>query len=198
MIRFIHIPKTAGQSITTWLEENEVSFLLGRGKKFIKGRDKYKDVHQMSVNYILENVPRFAVVRNPYDRFVSYYNYISKVSSPDRWNITFEEFVLDKEIEITTRIPSPWKPQNLWVCDNQGNVIVDNILYFENLEEELQNLFKINNPLSRINVSNSTNYKDYYNEELQSTIYNHFKEDFEIFNYSESIDLRHPTRRSSI
>jgi len=187
MIRFIHIPKTAGQTISTWLENNEVEFILGEGKIHVKGRYKYKHVHKQSRFYTNENFPKFAIVRNPYDRFVSYYTYILKQTN-NKWDISFEEFVQDKSIEVPTKIPSPWILQKDWVVDENDNMLVENIFYFENLENEIQKFFKLDVSLPKINVSRSnTNYKEYYKNDLKNIIFDRFEEDFKFFNYDREL-----------
>lgn len=187
MIRFIHIPKNGGTTVKRWLERNNIEFVLGRQKKWCAEREKikYKGTHRKAINWVDEGIPKFAVVRNPYSRFVSYYTYALK-TDPD-WGVSFEEFVADKKIDVPVNVPNQWFLQKSWLVDSLGNIIVDHIFHLENLEPDIQKFFNVNDPIKEENVSRIENYQSYYTEETKKIIYEHFKEDFKLFNYVSKI-----------
>ena len=80
-LRFIHIPKTGGTSVRKFLLDNDIQFYYGHEPKQV-GRHRYASVWKDEESY------KFTIVRNPYARTVSYYNY----TTTKEWNPTFEEF----------------------------------------------------------------------------------------------------------
>lgn len=179
MIRFIHIPKNGGQSITKWFQENQ--FDVKVGKNFLKKNPKY--IHRKARSWEHENISMFTIVRNPYTRTVSYYNYFKRIKP--ELSFTFEEFVKEK-IKSQTKIPSPWTLQKEWVVNDNDEVIVKDIIKYENMESGLTKLFKTKCSLPSKNVSTyDRNYKKYYTDKLQELVYNELKEDFLFFNYSQ-------------
>ena len=179
MIRFIHIPKTGGISVVKWLKNTDIHFKVGRPCP-----DGFGKIHS-TASYWKERHPKkeinmFSIVRNPFTRLVSYYRYIK--SYDKNLDLSWEEFVYNK---TTFCKHKPWMTQTEYICDVNKKIIVNKILYFENLENELQNFFKINIPLSIENITNTKNinyYESYYkNQDIVSIVKEHFRDDFEKF-----------------
>lgn len=181
MIRFIHIPKTAGTSVVNWMTKNNITFKLGRYSE----KKGYTKTHSTALfwknKYPKKETYMFSVVRNPYTRLVSYYRYIKKVDP--NFLLTWDEFVDTKYNLFDFHFP--WTTQIHYVGDKKNNIIVNKIIYFENLENDLQHFFKIYKQLPSKNVTNSTNI-DYMNtyykcNNLKSIVEEHFKIDFDTF-----------------
>lgn len=173
---FIHVPKTGGSSIAAALGHKirgPVDTELGH--MFAKtARDEYgRDPKQM-----------FAVVRNPYDRAVSLYGQLVKgnhVMTPE----LVQDFWKDD------RIPTGKHPDYGYVPLPQTNFlydgdkkIVDTLLRFEYLEQEILEMFGVPIPHQNKNkCRRDADYRVYYNDELQETIYRHYRADFDNFGY---------------
>lgn len=80
--------------------------------------------------------------------------------------------------------------QHYWLCDD-NNKLYDNIKIFK-LEDYDENYDKIAENIGltidkkRENVSSNTvnkSYRKHYDDDLKEFVYNHFKRDFELFNY---------------
>ena len=184
---FLHIPKTAGFSIMYHINpKHYFGHVFGRNYPQ-KYRSKIK-----------------TIVRNPYDRAVSAYFFIKKGgfrNTKEYLEIgkkysTFESWILDglkKEMlywSVENYLMEPVMLQNEWLCDKNNKLILDlqNIGRFENLDQNVNRLFGINN-LQTLNKTEHMNWKEYYkNEKIKDKIYEYYKKDFEILNYPKEIN----------
>ena len=166
-ITFIHIPKTAGSSITRYLNH----------LKLQNGVDLNNHIFSSEI----ENPApiTFTVVRNPWDRVVSMYMFIKQYTSQLQ-KCEFSDFVL---CEVKTigfgRLLST--PQVRWIEPG-----VTHILRFENLEEDfkiIQDIFQCYKPLCKENKTEHDHYRTYYNDETRQAVAEIFKEDIEAFGY---------------
>lgn len=182
---FIHIPKTAGTSITN----------------VIKGR-KILDTHAHAsevVKYIDDNWSDyffFSFVRHPFDRLISFYKFQCMRRDLD-W--TFEYWYwqrfkapLGAEYNQTPPgqrvVPNVRKPQVWWLTDEiYGHWLVDRIGYFETLHDYLQvfsSSIVAHTNLPHHQKTPSQNPRSHYmTERIAEQIYNDFIEDFRAFNY---------------
>lgn len=182
---FIRIPKTASTSIITALEMEHNDHIT-----WIESFENNKDY----LHYI-----KFAVVRNPWDRFVSEYFFIKMVINCYHdsihngksinplynrlENLSFKDFVLDFYNNPTFYCDySHYTPQYKFICDDNMNVMVDLILRYENLEEDIKKIDR-DIVLPKINVSEHLPYRYYYDNETKIIIGEIYKKDIEIFGY---------------
>lgn len=142
---FVHIPKTAGQSIEQvflnlhgldWQSRSEL--LLRANNDPELGPPRLAHLHAseyVRYGYLSEDQFRdwfsFAVVRNPWDRLVSLYHYLG---FNDR--CTFNYFVQNVFLQYLVG-PLRWfvGPQYEFVCDENKQLLVDQVIYFEQLEQ---------------------------------------------------------------
>ena len=200
---FIHIPKTAGTSIEKVLIDYKLN-INGDLKKWYGNVNKYELDHS-TIHYLINNCKyynqkyiKFCVVRNPYERLVSEYNYCKRYKSRFIKNInTFEDFVfelrdrfnivLDNE-EKNHYLISHYLPQYKFT-HIKNECKIDVILRFENLNKDWNKICKIINKDIKLIKSNKYsslkkyNYLDYYNSELKKIVYELYKDDFILFNY---------------
>ena len=77
--------------------------------------------------------------------------------------------------------------QKDFLCDENGNLLVDFIGHFESLQDDF-NIACSKIPIKQVqlpyaNKSNHKFYKEYYNNHTRDLIYKAFKEDIELFKY---------------
>lgn len=196
---FVHIPKTGGTSLRKFFKQ--------RGIRIINHAIRDKGFRYLKEIPKENSEIRFCYVRNPYDRVVSAFFYLSKggINRGDyedalRFNIikyqeNFELFVKNEFYENSPIFEQMhFKEQYKWICDNNGNILVDKILRFEEFGNEILSFLKENNlkvpfmwRLGRVphkNKSKKSNYKTYYNEETKNIIAKAYKTDFKLFHYS--------------
>jgi len=189
---FIHIPRSAGTSIKEALE------LQGRGHLpwqyyYLVYPDKW------------DSYLKFAIVRNPWDRVVSAYNYAKMGKS--YWHDNLNRFAPHPDYELLSKKTftecceilknrrnvlkdKAWHPQHLWIAKTDNStypIMVDVILNYENLENDFQVLcekFAITNiNLPRLNLSNREECRTCYTEETKKIIEEVYATDIELFKY---------------
>jgi hypothetical protein len=171
-VLFIHIPKSGGTSIA--------SAIIGKPS----GHPYLYEYYLANKNYT-KTFYKFCVVRNPYDRAVSSFNHIYK----NKYN-TFLDFVKNfyYEPHIRHNDLAHKRAQIDFLRDKKGNLVVDNIIKFENLNSDFD-LFKLKYNIECKDIphigkqTRTKKYNEIYCNESKRLISEYFKEDIEIFNY---------------
>lgn len=132
---------------------------------------------------------KFAVVRNPYDRIVSEYLY--RFQKTSWWRtpgaVKFLKRTYPNDISDTAR---HMVPQTRYVQNEAGEVIVDRVLHFETMGDEIEALseqiFGEHRSLPHINKTKAGKTKDKkvkLRKRMQPLIAEMYAEDFEAFGY---------------
>ena len=192
---FIHIPKNAGTSIESVFLNNEYrnKYPTSRIKRHATIYDIKNKFPEKYDSYI-----KFAVVRNPYERMVSWYCYVKQIVDeynsknilyPEKmvnWDYTFLNFlnkpkkltkIATEGVGLKTNYNKLFKLQNTWV-DNSVRIIK-----YENLNEIFFKLFKVNLPIK--NKTDRNDYLSYYDRKTLNIVYNEYKKDFKKYNYKK-------------
>ena len=200
---FIHIPKNAGSSVKAFFENKEFPF-------------KHKTIEQIKTENpkAYNSYRKFTIVRNPYDRMVSWYFYLKRsmegehIRGDFRWRSgeylpsSFSEWVKEPLKEYYPR----WKLSDVrddihtdieFVGGGRENGIpllssqylwldeTVKVLKYEKLKEELNKFFNKEIDIPKSNESKRKNYKNYYNRECLDIVYDRYKEDFKKYNYKK-------------
>lgn len=174
---FIHIPKTGGMSIKSILEGSLFDL-------------DFNNRHLFAVEFcariskqLYDKLYKFTVVRNPYDRLVSYYYFMLK-----------DDFHVDHIVH--TQSLSEYV---VWACEGgvstqfeqvslNGRIAVDRILYFETLQDDWEQLayeFALESQLPVTNASSHMHWCNELSEEDMGLIYKSFLVDFKMFGYDD-------------
>ena len=201
-IFFIHIPKNAGSTINKHFKDNYKIYV---GKYFfLKNYKKYKNIKKkygISTYHIppsyfekdnnpYDNKELFCVVRNPYDRMVSefkFYNkFYKKNHNPSKENLNkfikkLPKLIQGKKIKYDGHLLPQYK-----YLENT-NIKYENILKFENLEDDFNNFCLNNNlPIHKLSKNNKTISKlsvEDLDQESKDIIYEIYEKDFKNFGY---------------
>ena len=180
---FIHIPKTAGSSVLLMIEKK---------RKYVC---KYHDnISQLNIQSVPEYTKMFSfcIVRNPYERIVSAYNFLKqKHTNLNSMEKKYKE-ILSKytsfadcveDLEMLQQTIVHFVPQYKFVCDDQGKILVNSVIKMENLSE----LQRIDPMFSQLPHTNKSHKGDFVlSTDMKKHIYRIYKTDFEIFQYSEN------------
>ena len=190
---FVHIPKTAGNSIQSVLRdysEDELvalrkeqdgieRFGLRNPKYRIKKHSTLSEYYDALGHEQFRNLYKFTCVRNPWDRMVSYY--FTPTQKPETWNPKKFSETISKAVSVS---------DYLRLDNGEGDPFanVDCIIRFENLAEEFRAVctaIGISPPaLPQYNRSNREHYSKYYDDELRELVHARFAAEIERFNYS--------------
>ncbi len=188
---FIHIQKTGGITVDRLLNERipDLRGLVARHGFASWGMDQLDDWDEYF---------KFAFVRNPWDRLVSWYSMVTTL--PREGNelrryvhdnsSTFEEFIYNctGEVKIKEGVYYSFAYNQLdYVTDEHGNVLVDFIGRLENFDKDIQEVFRrIGFELETVphkNRSGHQHYSTFYTPETEMIIRERFKRDIEYFGY---------------
>jgi len=201
---FVHVQKTAGKTIEGVLKENysDANYWHGRHGHVINGikeigREKWDEYF------------KFAFVRNPWDRLVSWYaaiqDNLKKLPSDKQisnepfgspfWNHAvrdshdFESFLFNcTDIVFDNGCFKSYSFNQIdYLSDENGNISVDFIGRFEGLSNDASKIFERLGievgKLPNINPSQHDHYSHYYTQKTRDLIAQRFQRDIEMFNY---------------
>ena len=210
---FVHVPKTAGQSVESFFLglhglswENRAPLLLKPNPDPARGPERLAHLtaqEYVGCGYVTEQRFRkffkFAFVRNPWDRLVSVYHY---KGFKDRYS--FRDFIL-RGMSFENRYLGVYRhlmPQYEYLYDNKGNLLVDFIGRFENLQNDFEEVCKKlriepgmlphRNPTKGRGVDtegggargSKLNYTAYYDPELVKIVGDLYAKDVATFGYA--------------
>ena len=175
---FVHVPKCGGRSIK---------------KVFDFKEHDHSGICELDLKYLDSNLFRFAFVRNPWDRFVSAYEYLKRGGIP-YYDRTKTVIIKEEcpEFKDFVRAIDVWKhwvffyPQ-LDFISIDGTIDIDFIGLFEDLQGDFDFVCsQIGHPkvkLPHINKTERHHYTEYYNDESIKIVSDYFAKDIDIFKY---------------
>ena len=197
-VLFTHVSRTAGVAITESLRRAlpDLRGVLGQHDPLIAGRP--------ILGQEFDETFKFAIVRNPWDRFVSWYALIGQTQygdsvdpasladpSSDHWK-GFDEFLeqwASETIEVegvTFRTLSQWAQ----LSDLDGVLLTDDLGRFESIDADCERLFGeigLNwRAPARINTSSHEHYSVYYSTFGRELVEHVFQDDIAGFGYQFS------------
>lgn len=194
---FIHIPKTAGTSVRSALKTADFPH-KSEGTRWIYHKHTPALTIKRNIsNSIWDSHFKFAFVRNPWDLMVSSYHWwlrkgklFDKSTAQKATQVEqcsdFKEFLLS-DFGSTHINEFEAKDLSHWLCDENGEIIVDFVGKVENLERDLEYVFnQLGTSCPKLKVRNASQrdiYQKYYDRETKENIENRFKWTIETFNY---------------
>lgn len=202
---FIHVPKCAGTTIEKIIGTCTPRDFFARKPKANSGHLKTPQhltflelKSELNIDWNMYHV--FSVVRNPYSRFVSEYNYrkdlFEKTKRPEHDPKTFSIFIDSINLDQTERITKfdgHLETQSSFLKNESGSIESSvQIFKFEDLtpcwtllEEKTGIKYSIDLWSRKSNVE--IPYQEFYTPETKNIIYNFYKEDFDNFGYSAEL-----------
>jgi hypothetical protein len=204
---YVHIAKTGGTSVRAALQGlrwrdpwfypmficSRLSHLTGHriGSKFPR-HSRIVAAKEMLPAELFDNLFKFAVVRNPWDLQVSSYHHIRRERPHLIEHIKdFDHFIrwkLDPERPYQYHVDTSIQSQLDYLIDLNGNILVDFIGRYENLQQDFQHICKtldaghLRLPHKR-KAGDRRDYRSYYSDELATLVGDWFKRDIEALDY---------------
>jgi len=204
---FIWIPKSAGTSISAAFESAGGQRLLSTEEieTYFKQRGlvTFGHLHIPALidaglisHDFLSKAYKFTIVRNPFDRAVSLFEYLKQMQYIPE-TTRFDLFCGYLEAEAWEKVGlinhdglSQLNPQVKWLTDKTGKMFVDDIYRFETLAESWPEIWRkagIETPapdLPQLNRSKRNDAKKYYSDKTVEIVQKVYQNDFELLEYS--------------
>lgn len=196
---FVHIPKTGGNSIQKALipySEDQITthlpFQDGIDRFGIQNSDYPYHKHATLREYknlipkkIYSPLTKFTVVRNPWERMISFYY------SPHENRSSFDPKVFEKVVNdaksINEFVDTRTRLEKLLGKNPLSHGEIRYFLRFERLQENFEQVCRsLGLPaltLDILNTSSKGDYRSYYNQKLKNLVKDKFKNEIEYFGY---------------
>jgi hypothetical protein len=152
--------------------------------EFLKGNKFWNHMPALLVknridSEIWDSYFKFAIERNPWDKAVSQYFWLKKINK-------------NQDLQFDTYLSNRFFPHDYRkYSDMDGKIIVDKIIKYEELNNELDIIFKKLkipfegqlNIFAKSSYRQNKAYREFYNKETMKIIEDVFKKEIEIFNY---------------
>ncbi len=182
---FVHIPKCGGRSIKK-VFDLKLHDHYGLSELGFKSTDYCPDLS-------VDGLFKFAFVRNPWDRFVSAYEYLKRGGIPfyDRHKTIAikKEYPKFKDFLMAKRVWKQWiffHPQLDFITID-GSIKTNFVGRFENFQNDFNFICdQIDHPrvkLPHVNATKHSHYTEYYDDQSIKIIESCFKEDIDTFKY---------------
>ncbi len=192
---FIHIPKTAGVSVSASLLGKGIANMPALYYKVLFGKKDFN-------NYF-----KFSFVRNPFTRLISVYEFLQsggggpldeKIVSIIQPYKCFKDFVMQYLNQKTIKTHRYFRPQYYFICDSNNKLMINFWGRFEELEKDyefIRTKIGTGEPLKKLNVTKSKklSQEEYYsNSKIIQKVISLYNKDFELFGYSKEISALLP------
>jgi len=194
---FVAIPKTGTHAVRRALREHMGPEDMEQVGLFVQSKLPIPALAQLDHGHItLEQLRphlkaedwsaflKFAFVRNPFDRFVSYCAFVTRDG---------DEFVRDPQAVMRDVLARPphdhvlFHPQHRFIADASGKLLTDYVGRLEEMQKSYDEVCaRIGIPtaqLDKVNATKRRDYREYYDEPLIEGVARLYARDLELFGY---------------
>ena len=193
---FVHVQKTAGTSLADILKPHALNPASGRMNKLASDLGLVGDWRKFHFRKhanlrkaqsvipapVYDSLFKFAFVRNPWERLVSWHQYVQKTPSHEdfRSGESFASFAM-------RFLEKPRRAQWWMIEDSNGGMGLDFVGRFENLNDDIAQLcLRIGiapQTLPHRNKTAERDYRTYYDDNLAQTVKNTWAREIDAFGY---------------
>ena len=196
---FAAVPKTGTHSVRQALREHLSEDDIEQVGLFVNKRFPYAELAairhghlglQQVRTYVGEDVFtgyfKFAFVRNPFDRFISYCAFMTRdgdlfATAPRQ---VMEHFLLREPPEQHVL----FQPQSAMLTDEDGALLTDMVGRVEDMQASYDAICARigipSQPLAQVNGSKRGDYRPYYDDALREAVARRYARDLELFDYA--------------
>jgi hypothetical protein len=195
---FFAIPKTGTHSVRMALREHMAQDDLEQVGLFVKRRLPFReldhiphghlgvrDIRPVLGEEVFDGYFKFAFVRNPFDRFVSFCAFMSREA--DYFARAPQAFMKHIIREVRPVDNVLYRPQYELLVDADGHLAIDYLARTETMQTSYEEICRRigipARPLEKINASSHLPYWHYYDEELIGLVGDLYRKDLEILDY---------------
>ena len=194
---FVAIPKTGTHAVRRALRKHMGARDMEQVGLFVQSRLPVPELARLEHGHItLQQLQpfmkpgdfdaffKFAFVRNPFDRFVSYCAFRTREEG---------EFDRDPQKVMREFLEAPphdhilFQPQHLMLTGTGGELLADHVGRFEEMQQSYDSVCeRIGIPkaaLERVNTSRRRDYREYYDQSLIDGVAGLYARDLELFGY---------------
>lgn len=195
---FAAIPKTGTHSVRHALREHLGPDDMEQARLFVEKKFPIPEIARMGHGHVslaevrpflgeqmFDDYLKFAFVRNPFDRFISYCAFATSREG------SFERD--PKRVMRHFLFTAPphrhiiFRPQHMFITDAGGNLLADEIGKVEEMQRSYDRIAArigiASTPLDHANRSRRGDYRDYYDQELIDGVARIYGRDIELFGY---------------
>ena len=195
---FVAVPKTGTHSIRRALREHMGPDDVEQVRLFVDKKFPWPELASLQHGHITlaqvrpflgeENFGsffKFAFVRNPFDRFVSYCAFMTReIRAFDRDPKSVMHHMLFRAPPMQHVL---FRPQYAFVADQNGELLSDAIGRVEEMQQSYDQMCKrIGIPTTQLEKANSSrhgDYRQYYDQQLIDGVANLYRKDLSLFGY---------------
>lgn len=195
---FAAVPKTGTHSVRQALREHMSAEDLEQVGLFVNKRFPFEELAAIRHGHIslaqirpfigeeaFGSYFKFAFVRNPFDRFVSYCAFMTRANDAFGRNprgVMHEILFKMRPVQHILFVP-----QHTFVTDEHGQMLADAVGRVEDMQasyDSVCNRIGIpSRPLEQVNSSRRGSYRDYYDQQLVDGVADLYRRDLELFGY---------------
>ena len=195
---FAAIPKTGTHSVRQALREHLSDDDLEQVGLFVNKRFPFEELAAIKHGHIsLQQIRpflgddafgayfKFAFVRNPFDRFISYCAFMTRADGAFLKNPQqVMRYILHEARPVQHVL---FQPQHSFVTDADGTLLADHVGRVEDMQGSFDAICeRLNLPgatLEQVNSSRRGSYRDYYDDALIDDVAQLYRRDLELFGY---------------
>jgi len=194
---FVAVPKTGTHAVRQALRPHMGAGDMEQVGLFVKRQFPIPDLAKVGHGHIsLEQLRKFmdpakfaeyfkfAFVRNPFDRFISYCSFITRERGGFK---TDPQKVMRRVLANPPSEHVLFWPQNTFLVDGEGKLLTDYVGRVETMQQSFEFIAsKIGVPvvqLDKVNATERSAYRDYYNQELIDGVAKLYADDLRLFEY---------------
>jgi hypothetical protein len=194
---FVAVPKTGTHAVRQALRPHMGAGDMEQVGLFVKRQFPIDDLAKVGHGHIsLEQLRKFmdpakfaeyfkfAFVRNPFDRFISYCSFITRERGAFK---TDPQKVMRRVLANPPSEHVLFWPQNTFLVDGEGKLLTDYVGRVETMQQSFEFIAsKIGVPavqLQKVNATERSAYRDYYDQELIDGVAKLYADDLKLFEY---------------